>query len=295
MATRHLNLRPDTPVAESARIVLTSLFKQLRRRLESAAKFSDEDTEHVHRLRVSTRRTTAALDVFREFLSANRLQIVGQQLTRIRTAAATARDLDVLIDSQSKSTRRHRKLVSQLKKDRKHAQHPILDAYKRCEHKNSFRKDCRALIRTLDRIHCDSQPSFAKWTRQKLAIHVSRFFSQQPSDMSDLRQLHRFRIEAKKFRYVLSVLEPALPSKALKKLRPEIRRLQDELGEINDHAVALSRIRELKKKGIAIDKRIAKQEQTKLKASNRKFSAWWTQETANSLQNRFESMFRATK
>jgi len=283
------------PVSDAARIMLSRVFKEVRQNLVSAAKFADEDIENVHRLRISTRRTVAALEVFREFLPANRLLVIAQQLTQIRDAAGTARDLDVLIQSQSKASKQRRKLVKQLKKDRKKAQTPIAEAYKQAIRQNSFRNDCRSLLKALDRIDTDNQPSFENWASLKLAIYVSRFFSQRPVEMSDLRKLHRFRIEAKKFRYILGVLKPALPPKAIKKLRPNFRRLQDEIGKINDHAVAISRIRKLKQKGVKIDKQMAKQEQAQLNASIERFAKWWTEETANSLQKRFESSFLSAK
>ena len=289
MTTPKHKLTPNLPVADSARIVLASLLRRVQKQLEFAAKFSDEDIEHVHRLRISTRRTIAAIDVFREFLPAKRRQKIVEQLTEIRNAAGAARDLDVLIESQTKSSKnRQRKLVKQLRKDRKKAQSPIVMAYQQSRRNKSFWKDCQKLLKALDRINSDDQPCFSKWANQKLAIYVSRFFSQRPTNMSDLRQLHRFRIEAKKFRYVLNVLEPALPSKALKKVKPQFRLLQDELGKINDHAVAISRIRKLKSEGIKIHKRVAKKEKSRLDASIRQFTKWWTKESANSIKNQFQ-------
>lgn len=284
---------PEMAVSVAARKILSQLFREVQRHLDAAAHAADQDIENVHRLRISTRRSVAALDVFREFLPANRLQVVTQQLSQIRSAAGTARDLDVMILSQSNASTGSGKLVKQLKKDRKHAQAPIVSTYKQTFSKKSFQKSCKKLLQSLDRINATHQPSFKEWARLKLAIYVSRFFSQSPGDMSNLRQLHRFRIEAKKFRYILNVMGPALPPKATRKVGPKFRRLQDELGKINDHAVAIARIGALQERGIKIRKKIIKRERKRLGESIQEFAKWWTQDTADSVQQRFESLIRS--
>lgn len=282
-------LQPKTPVAIAAGILLSQNLNKVRRRLRLAAEFADEDIEHVHRLRISTRRSIAALEVFREFLPARRLERIARQLNQIRSVSATARDLDVLIE-RHESNSSDCQLVKRLKRKRKKAQKPIVESYQRLRCQKQFQQDCRKLLKALDQINTSAQPSFEKWSRQKLSIYVSQFFSQRPADLSDLRELHRFRIVAKKFRYVLEILKKAFPATTFKNVSPQFKRLQDELGHINNRAVALERFIRMAKKGRHVDERVLKRERDCLDASIQRFAEWWTIKTANKVRQQFETI-----
>jgi hypothetical protein len=58
-------LGPQMPVADAARRVLSERFEVVCRNLPLAMHQPDRDPEHVHRLRVGTRRAGAALRIFR--------------------------------------------------------------------------------------------------------------------------------------------------------------------------------------------------------------------------------------
>ena len=57
-------LKATTPVADAARHVLTVRLEVVRDYLPLALQQADKDPEHVHQLRVGTRRARAALDIF---------------------------------------------------------------------------------------------------------------------------------------------------------------------------------------------------------------------------------------
>jgi hypothetical protein len=54
------------------------------------------EAEHVHQLRVATRRAVVALEIFRPLLAGKHHAWFARQLKRIRRTAGEARDLDVL-------------------------------------------------------------------------------------------------------------------------------------------------------------------------------------------------------
>src|SRR5262249_53430493 len=62
-----------------------------------AMRQADEDPEHVHQLRVSTRRAAAGLDIFSICLSDKDYKTARKALRRIRRAAGEARDWDVFL------------------------------------------------------------------------------------------------------------------------------------------------------------------------------------------------------
>src|SRR3954452_5666961 len=88
-------LRPDLPLAEAAREVLTARLEVVRNYLPKAMRQADEDTEFVHQLRVGTRRSDAALRLFRTCLPGRAYRGAKGRLRAIRRAAGAARDWDV--------------------------------------------------------------------------------------------------------------------------------------------------------------------------------------------------------
>src|SRR5262249_50059853 len=91
------DLNPDTPVTDAARHVLTARLEVVRDYLPLALHRSDEDPEHVHQLRVGTRRAGAALAIFSVCLPDKVFRTARKQLRRIRRAAGEARDWDVFL------------------------------------------------------------------------------------------------------------------------------------------------------------------------------------------------------
>src|SRR5438876_3295955 len=87
-------LEPTTPVADAARRALDLRLRVVHHYLPLAVKHADEDLEHVHQLRVGTRRARAALDIFGSCLPDKALKKARKQLKRLRRAAGEARDWD---------------------------------------------------------------------------------------------------------------------------------------------------------------------------------------------------------
>src|SRR5260221_5916979 len=91
-------LRGDMPVPEAARLVLAVRLGVVLDRLPAAVARADEDVEHVHQLRVGTRRAGAAVRIFGDSLPAKLFRKVNRALRAIRRAAGAARDWDGFLD-----------------------------------------------------------------------------------------------------------------------------------------------------------------------------------------------------
>src|SRR5262245_41447558 len=87
---------PETPVEEAARRSLEPRLAAVSHMLPMAAHLASHDIEHVHRLRVATRRATSALKLYRECVPPKRYRWLKKRLRSVRRAAGDARDLDVL-------------------------------------------------------------------------------------------------------------------------------------------------------------------------------------------------------
>src|SRR6516165_517998 len=90
-------LGPLLSVAEAARLALQVRLEVVRYFLPLAMHDSDRDLEHVHRLRVGTRRAAAALRIFGHTLPEKVLRKVRRTLRSLRQAAGEARDWDVFV------------------------------------------------------------------------------------------------------------------------------------------------------------------------------------------------------
>src|SRR5438270_82190 len=91
------DLAPDMPVEDAARRVLTARLEMVHEYLPLALHEPDKDPEHVHQLRVGTRRSRAALDIFACCLPRKVLKTAQKGLKRLRRAAGEARDWDVFL------------------------------------------------------------------------------------------------------------------------------------------------------------------------------------------------------
>src|SRR5262245_13887287 len=90
-------LGPKTDTDEAARRVLEVRLQVVRGSLPLAVHDPDRDVEHVHQLRVATRRAGAALRTFERWLPSKTFRKAWKQLRAIRRAAGAARDWDVFV------------------------------------------------------------------------------------------------------------------------------------------------------------------------------------------------------
>ena len=122
MANDKFALQATTPVTDAAKKLLSRNLKRTWRRLRLAATASQKGIKHVHRLRISTRRSLATLEVFREYLPASCAERVAKHLNEFRQIAAKARDYDVMIQKHALDSSSEHKLLKRLRKSRRKAQ-----------------------------------------------------------------------------------------------------------------------------------------------------------------------------
>src|SRR5262245_26254841 len=90
-------LTPTMTLAEAAHLVLNARLSVVRTTLPAAVERYGEDFEHVHQLRVATRRAGAAIKLLGDCLPGKVKQAVKKSLRSLRKAAGEARDWDVFI------------------------------------------------------------------------------------------------------------------------------------------------------------------------------------------------------
>jgi CHAD domain-containing protein len=253
--------------------------------------------ENVHQLRVYTRRTTAALQLYQDVRPEKEVAWFAKTLRKLRRAAGDARDLDVLAKNLAADgiPQLPPKFLAEVKRRRARAQRPIVACDRKLRRRHRWRRHARRLLaEPRSELSAEADLSFGPWGKQRLGREICQFFKASPTDLTDLDSLHRFRIRGKKLRYAMELLAPALPPTLHAELYRPIEQLQELLGQINDRIVARKRYKgwlaESKTKLARQLRRQRKREKQQLKELVAKFAAWWTAEYRQQLRCRFEQL-----
>jgi len=268
--------------------------------LPLAAHHCEEDIEYVHQLRVATRRAVAAIELYRALIPKKPRRRLCQQLKRIRRAAGTARDCDVLIARQQQlDVSSHREnLLEALRGKRTEAQQPLVNICQASLENNGLAHPSN---RVLQKIRAGlvgkKSPRFRRWANRQLRDCVDAFFDAEPEQLDELDRLHEFRLRGKDLRYAMELLAAAFPRRFRSKLYPLVEQLQEHLGNINDHAVAIERFRGWREESMEPRqreelKKTLQSEKKLLKQTLWDFANWWTPRRSKRIQRSFAKLMK---
>jgi CHAD domain-containing protein len=296
-----------TPVARVAARTLRKRLEAVWRELEAACR-PRHDPERVHQLRVATRRTIAALAVFRGVVPAKQRAWFEKRLRRIRRVAGSTRDLDVLagrlaheVAIEAKPTSIAAKavvvrgrLLAMLAKRREVARQPIrgmLDELTAI--------DWPARVeRLVDGVRQSGRDEpFAAFGRRRFRQLVTRFFRRADRKLEDAADIHQLRIEGKKLRYALEIFASVFPDAERSACHDALESLQETLGEFTDHASAADRFRRwAREEGVGPDRQalvtLRRVEDTRAEEARRAFVKWWKPSRRRVLRRNFEQTVR---
>lgn len=284
---------PDGSVGDAARLSLAARVPAVAHWLPLAAHHADQDVEHVHRLRVSTRRAVAALRLYREWLPRKQARWVKRRLKRIRRAAGEARDLDVLAERMQRDYgERAAAVLPKIAAERAAVQPAVVQVAERCRRDDRFVRKTGKLLDGIrppnEDLAATQSACFRDWAAEQLAKTAAPFFAALPGDTADMAALHQFRIRAKALRYAMELLAPAFGPELRDELYPIAEQLQERLGQINDHVAARDRLRAWAAASDAAQQKwlceLAESEATRFADDLREFHVWWTAERVESLR-----------
>lgn len=284
------------PVTIAAKASLEDRLKAVWQRAPKAAKKATEDVENVHQLRVSVRRASAAMELYAPLLPTKRTRVLKKQLRALRKAAGPARDLDILKERVEKHSAESTEpafaaLLEFVRARRAAAQRPVKRAYVKAK-RQDFRSNAKSLAKSAKWRGDGAEPDFGTFARAQFEPMTDRFFAAARVDMSDIEALHQLRIEGKTVRYAIDLLSSAFGGKFAKRNSTVFAKLQNKLGDINDHASAVDFYEGLlKAKGIRGCKPAIREmiefEKTQLESSREDFSKWWSIERVSEMQQQF--------
>ena len=279
-------ISPDGNVVDAARASLSARLTAVAYWLPLAAYHADQDVEHVHRLRVSTRRAVAALKLYRDWLPNKKRRWVKKQLKKTRRAAGDARDLDVLAERiKSDLGDKAAPVLAEVKELRDAAQPGLLDVAEKYRHNDRFVRQVGKLLDGIRPPHEKGEtatpPRFGDWAKQRLAQIADEFFRVVPSNGADTKALHQFRIQAKAVRYAIELLAPAFGPEMRDETYTVVEELQERLGKIQDCVAGAAHLRKWSREthdAVTSEQydALASQQDAQLAESIAKFQNWWT-------------------
>jgi CHAD domain-containing protein len=297
----------STPVARVAARTLRKRLEAVWRELENACR-PRHDPERVHQLRVATRRTIAALSAFRGVVPAKQRAWFEKRLRRIRRAAGSTRDLDVLTGRLTRETAAPEtrssiaakaaaargRLLAMLAKRRDVSRQPIrgvLDELAAAD----WPARVERLVEGVRRSGRDEP--FATFGRRRFRQLVNRFFRRADRRLEDAADIHQLRIEGKKLRYALEIFAPVFPAAERSACHDALETLQETLGEFTDHASAADRFRRwAREEGVGPDRQalavLRRAEDARAEEARRAFVKWWKPGRRRALRRRFEQTVR---
>jgi CHAD domain-containing protein len=225
--------RPHGQVLFASALLRKSL-EELASRISRTRKFPS--AAQVHDLRVSIRRFTQALQVFKSCFPAKEVKRVQRTLKKVMDLAGSVRDLDIAGEVLEKS-RMADAAGPRLEfgRRRKHAGRALCDKLQRWSKRRTSSKWQRQLkpagpaaaaLGTVEERANEILPVLAK-----RLFALSRRSARGKGDR--LEQLHQLRIAAKKMRYTLELFVFLQPSVIRERLG-QLKKLQSTLGSIND-------------------------------------------------------------
>jgi CHAD domain-containing protein len=287
------HLKADTPLPEAARKALLARMQAVRHWLPQALEEADPDHEHVHQLRVATRRADAALRIFEPCLPDKIARKTRTRLRRIRRAAGTARDLDVfaldLLERSKKSAQRDRPgvdfLLGHTVGQRTLAQQQLHQVGSQEGHDfDEFLRDLILAVRQPPDAADDA--TLVVLARPMLANLLTALRERASADLTEYANLHQVRIAGKRLRYAMEVFAPCFDPPFRQTSYPLVEHMQEILGDANDRHNGMQRIEAirvfLRSVWPAAWKRLApgidatlQSHRKRLPVERRRFLRWW--------------------
>ncbi len=242
-------LKATTPVVDAARRVLSVRLEVVQECLPHALHDWKDDPEHVHQLRVSTRRAGAALAIFADAVPGKPLKRIKKHLRRLRRAAGHARDWDVL--GQGLAERVQNAPIGQrpgldfligiAHAQRVAAQAVLEETGGRgtCELERLI-ADTIAAVRRPDA--ADAAHLLGEAARQWLSEILNDLHAAAADNLDQYEHLHQVRILGKRLRYGMEVFAPCFNADFKDRYYPMVVEMQDILGLANDSYVAAGRL-----------------------------------------------------
>lgn len=298
-------LTGDMPAREAARLALKVRLEAVRDSLPAAVFHAEDDIEHVHQLRVATRRAAAALRIFAVCLPERLHKKTRQALRGMRRSAGQARDWDVFLDMLqgrlTKAPAAQRRGLDFLlgfgHGQRVLAQDQLRAAYEKNGEK--FKLRIHQVDQALESARAEQ--TFRELAEPTLAELLHELESAAGGDLACYESLHRVRILGKQLRYAMEIFASCFAGELRDRHYPAIVEMQDILGLANDSFTVCQRLTALKARLMRAQPRhwshyqngietLLAFHEKRLPRQRRKFETWWRQWLQSGAESAFADL-----
>jgi CHAD domain-containing protein len=218
-----------------------------------AANPAGQDPEPVHQMRVTIRRLRSALALFAPILAGPDMAAIKAGLKQAGTWLGPARDWDVFLAGTAQAVRaalpEDASLGSLMHagEGRRAAHYAALQAYLADEEFRRLALKLAWSVQARPWRDAAQPPADASGSEMGLADFAAGLLRRRQrrllaagSDISDLPEadLHAIRLRGKQLRYACEFFAPLFPGKSTRRFIKRLAALQEELGRLNDGAVA---------------------------------------------------------
>lgn len=259
---------PEDTMAEAGRKILLADFVQMLE--HEAGSRIGEDIEHVHQMRVATRRMRSAFRLLEAYYKPGAIQPYIQGLRQIARRLGKIRDLDVMIDDlqqyQAKQPPEHEhvfdSIIERLDKRRRRARKKFVRFLDSPDYQTFVEQYARFLTKVGKGARSQDADGVVPYqVRHVLPTIIHQHLADVRAydtviDNRDQLTLHALRIEFKRLRYAITYFTDVLGTSARNYIS-EIKKMQDYLGRLNDAYVAVHRLQALLNEDKLTDEQIA--------------------------------------
>jgi CHAD domain-containing protein len=229
-----------------ARYMLTQV-EALQNEIQGA--LVGDDIEHVHQMRVASRRMRNALNLFGDCLSDKKAKAWGDEIRKITKSLGKARDLDIQIELinrcyaaslEDRYKPGYNRLLLRLKQQRAKAQEKVNRTLVNLQGGGILARmqaHLMAVTAGSENIYLYT-PSLYQQAFETINRNLEEFLSYEKyiHDPQNIEELHAMRITGKHLRYTLEIFAPIYGT-ALDLHVRAMKNIQDLLGEIHDNDV----------------------------------------------------------
>lgn len=242
-----LKLHPNQTAQQALRAILLQLLTTLRTNVSGTCK--DLDSEFLHDLRVSVRRTRSALSQLKGLLPPDELAPFREDFTWLGNITGPTRDLDVYLlkfaDYCQRLPETHRPDLTAFRRFlelRQTEAQQTLASQLSSSRVNNLLTEWQTLL-AQDRDQCPALPDANRPVKEIADSRIWKLFKRcikegraiTPSCPAE--NLHELRKTCKKLRYLLEFFKSLYPANAITVLIKVLKGLQDNLGDFNDYEV----------------------------------------------------------
>src|SRR5579864_5261749 len=203
-----------------------------------------KDADAIHDLRVSMRRLSRELQVFRAWFEPGQVKGIRRRLRKLMAHCAAVRNCDIAIEVLRAAGWRNPGLLAGLEQEGRRMREDLarkLANWRRRDRVREWRRHLRVKRSAASRELQDSTDESARRLLPAMMEDLFRAGREATRPDSSHHRMHQFRLKTKRVRYTLELFE-SVYGRRTKQVMDSLKGLQEKLGAINDCATTLTMI-----------------------------------------------------